>query len=242
MKISRRRARSSLVPIPSASTDGGTIIRSRVPNFALTTALSCFLTAGLLLFQGVWLWGAALTAVGACMGFWQTRILLYAPILIVSDPIATVFQEGEDASVFKLSDLTVVQGILAKGIVILATALLGMSVAAVGLSSALEASMSLSLSPTQRLLLTMAGVWLAGTAVSIAYLDFPRRKLLLRVASRRPRAIYIDSRRQREQLLLFLRARQLEEVMRKVGLGPLTGVPGHRDNDSASDQGNGATP
>ena len=85
------------------------------------------------------------------MGFWQTRILFYSPILIVRDPIATLYQEGEDASVFKLSDLTVVQGNLAKGIVFLTTALLGMAVEAIGLSSALEASMSLSLSPTQRL-------------------------------------------------------------------------------------------
>src|SRR3981081_1258544 len=125
MKISRKRARSSLVPFPSVSTDDGTSLRSRAPIFAVTTALSCALTAGLLFFQGVWLWGAALTAVGAWMGVWQNTILLYSPILIVRDPIATLYQEGEDASVFKLSDLTVVQGNLAKGIVFLAAALLG---------------------------------------------------------------------------------------------------------------------
>jgi hypothetical protein len=176
------------------------------------------------------------------MGFWQIRIVFYSPILIVRDPIATLYQVGEDASVFKLGDLTVVQGTLTTGLVSFATAFIGMALGAIGWSSALEASMSLSMSPTQRLLLTMSGVWFSGTAVSITYLDFPRRKLLLRVASRRPRAIYIDSRRQRELLLLFLRARQLEEVMRRVGLDTLAGVPGQRDKDSASDQWNGATP
>jgi hypothetical protein len=242
MRISKRRVASSFALFPSGSTDGGTILRSRAPIFAFTAASSCALTAGLLLFRGSWLWGAALIVISGWMGYWQIRTRFYSPILIVRDPIATLYQEGEAASVFKLSDLTVVQGHLAQGLVFLATALLGIAVGAIGLSSALEASMSVNLSPTQRLLLTVSGVWFSGTAVSVAYLDFPRRKLLLRVASGRPRAIYMDSRRQREQLLLFLRARQLDEVMRRVGLGPSAEVPRPRDKDSASDQGNRATP
>jgi hypothetical protein len=87
----------------------------------------------------------------------------------------------------------------------------------------------------------MSGLWLAGVAISISYLDFPRRKLLFRVASSRPRAIYIDSRRQRDELRLFLRTRQLEKVMLRVGLGPYIGTPGHRDKDSPHDYGDGAT-
>jgi hypothetical protein len=87
----------------------------------------------------------------------------------------------------------------------------------------------------------MSGLWFAGAAISISYLDFPRRKLLFRVGSSRPRAIYIDSRRQRDELLLFLRTRQLEEVMLRVGLGPNIGTIADRDIDSPHDHGNGAT-
>jgi hypothetical protein len=84
----------------------------------------------------------------------------------------------------------------------------------------LDASMSLSLYPTRRLLLIMLAIWLSGTAISMAYLDFPRRKLLLRTSSnRRPQVIFIASRRQRNQLLLLLKALKLEAVMQKVGLG-----------------------
>jgi hypothetical protein len=205
MRISRKRARdtSSFALDPPLPAAGGMLIHSRAPIFALTTALSCILTAGLLLFQCSWLWSTALAAISAWMGALQARIVLYSSILVVRAPIATLHQEGEDESIFMLSDLTVVQGNLAPGIVSLATALIGMALGAIVLSPDLEASMSLSLSPTQRLLLIMSGLWFSGTAVSIAHLDFPRRKLLLRVASGRPRAIYIDSRKQREELLLF---------------------------------------
>jgi hypothetical protein len=115
----------------------------------------------------------------------------------------------------------------------------GIALGAIPLVSDLEALMSLSLSPAERLVLIVSGVWLCATAVSIAYLDFPRRKLRLRIASRRPRKIYIDSRRQREELLLFLRTRQLENVMVRVGLDP-AGVLGHQGQASTSDHGNGA--
>ena len=242
MRISRKSGRDTppLARHPSLHTAGGMLIHSRAPIFALTTALSCGLTAGLLLFQRAWLWGAALTAIGAGLGFWQTRIDFYSPVLIVDGEHATLYQEGDDECVFELSDLTVVQGNLAIGLVIFATALLGIALGTIPLVSDLEASISLSLSPTERLLLIVSGEWLCATAVSIAYLDFPRRKLQLRVASRRSRKIYIDSRRQREELLLFLRTRQLEEVMRRVGLDPLAGVPRHQVRASTSDRGNGA--
>jgi hypothetical protein len=139
-----------------------------------------------------------------------------------------------------LSDVTVVQGTLGIGLVVFTTAILGIALGTFGLMFDVEASMSLTLSPTERLLLIVSGVWLCATAVSISYLDLPRRKLHLRDASRRSRNIYIDSRRQREELLLYLRARQLEEVMVKVGLDPLAGVLGHQGRASTSDRGNGA--
>jgi hypothetical protein len=242
VRISRKSGRDAppLARHPSLHTAGGMLIHSRVPIFALTTALSCGLTTGLLLFQRAWLWGAALTAIGAGLGFWQTRIDFYSPVLIVDGESATLDQEGDDECVFELSDLKVAQGNLAIGLVIFATALLGIALGTFGLNPGLEAAMSLSLSPSERLLLIVAGVWLSATAVSIAYLDLPRRKLHLRVASRRSRKIYIDSRRQREELLLLLRTRQLEDVMLRVGLDPLGGVPRHRGQASNSGRGNGA--
>jgi hypothetical protein len=66
----------------------------------------------------------------------------------------------------------------------------------------------------------MLGIWFSGTAISMAYLDFPRRKLLLRTPSNRsPQVIFFASRRQRNQLLFLLEALKLEAVMQKVGLG-----------------------
>jgi hypothetical protein len=198
---------------------GGTIIHSRCPVFALTTALSCVLTAGLLLFQRSWNWCGALMAIAAWMGVWQTRIVFCSPILVIHGPIATLYREGEATSIFMLSDLTIVQGNLTTGLAFLATALIGVALGAIGLSPNLEVSMSLSLSPTQRLLLIMSGLWFSGAAGSIAYLDFPRRKLLLDSDSDRPQVIFIASRKQRHQLLLFLKALKLEAVMQKIGLG-----------------------
>jgi len=240
MKISRKPARDTppLAWTPPLHTAGGMLIHSRAPIFAVTTALSCDLTAGLLLFQHVWLWGAAFTAIGLGLAFWQTRIDFYSSVLIVDGEHATLYQEGDDESVFELSDLTVAQRNLAIGLVVFATALLGIALGVLPLVSDLEASISLGLSPTEHLLLIDSGVWLCATAVSIAYLDFPRRKLHLRDA-RRSRNIYIDNRRQREELLLNLRARQLEEVMVKVGLDPLAGVLRHHGRASASDRENG---
>jgi hypothetical protein len=175
------------------------------------------------------------------LGAWQIHIASNAPTLVVRGLIATVYRKGVAAGSFVLSDLSIVEDNLTVGFALFALALISTALGALGQSRDLEMSLSLSLSPTQRLLLWMSGLWFAGVAISISYLDFPRRKLLFRVASIRPRAIYIDSRRQRDELLLFLRTRQLEEVMLRVGLGRYIGTPGHRDKDSPHEYGNGAT-
>jgi|GEM_PF-5432009 len=243
MKISTDSACRPLTRTIDQSVDmaGGTIIRSRCPVFALTTALSCVLTAGLLLFEGSWRWCGALAAISTWMGVWQTRILFYSPILMIRGPIATLYREGEGTSIFMLSDLTIVQGNLTTGLAFLAAALIGIALGAIGLSPDLEVSMSFSLSPTQRLLLIMSGLWFSGTAVSIAYLDFPRRKLLLGAASDRPQVIFIASRRQRHQLLLLLQTLKLEEVMQRVGLGGYGSATEHYSTDLPDSHGNGAT-
>src|SRR5258708_250620 len=166
MKTSRKPACDTppLAWHPSVRTAGGKLIHSRAPIFALTTALSCGLTAGLLLFQRSWLWGAIFSAIGAGLGFWQTRIVFYSPVLVVDRESATLYQEGDDESVFGLSDLSVAQGNLAIALVVFATALFGIALGSIPLVSDLEASMSLSLSPTERLLLIVLGVWLCATA------------------------------------------------------------------------------
>jgi hypothetical protein len=175
------------------------------------------------------------------LAVWQIHIASNAPTLVVRGLIATLYRKGVAAGSFVLSDLSIVEGNLTIGFAFFALALMGTALGALGQSRDLETSLSLSLSPTQRLLLWMSGLWFAGAAISISYLDFPRRKLLFRIASSRPRAIYIDSRRQRDELLLFLRTCQLEEVMLRVGLGPSIGTPGHRNIDSPHDHGNGTT-
>ncbi|MBB5060864.1 hypothetical protein HDF16_005600 [Granulicella aggregans] len=210
------------------------LIHSRAPILALTTALTCGLTAGLLLLQRAWLSGAASTVIGAGIGIWQARITFYLPLLVVDEEKATLYQEGEDEIVFELCDLTVVQGDSAIGLAVFVTALLGLALGAYGLIFNVDAPIALSQLPTERVLLIGLGVWLCATAGSIAYLDLPRRKLHLRVASGRSRKIYIDNRRQREELLLFLKARRLEDVMLRVGLDPLAGVRKRHSRASTS--------
>jgi hypothetical protein len=217
MKIPTESTREHVARAVSQLVDmtGRTIIHSRCPVFALTTALSCLLTAWLLLLQGSWRWSGALTAIGIWMGIWQTRIVFNSPILVIRGLMATLYREKEDASIFMLGDLTIVEGNLTTCLAILAVALLGVAVGAIALSPDLDASMSLSLYPTHRLLLIMLAIWFAGTAISMAYLDFPRRKLLLGTRSDCSQVIFIASRRQRHQLLILLNALRPEAMMQK---------------------------
>jgi hypothetical protein len=163
-------------------------------------------------------------AIGIWMGIWQTRIIFNSPILIIRGLMATLYREKEDASIFMLGDLTIVEGNLTTGLATLAVALIGVAVGAIALSPDLDASMSLSLYPTHRPLLIMLAIWFAGTAVSMAYLDFPRRKLLLGARSGCPQVIFIASRRQRYQLLIVLKALRPEAMMQKSGRGDDHGV------------------
>jgi hypothetical protein len=222
MKISTENTRTEVTRTVSQLVDmtGRTIIYSRCPAFALTTGLSCLLTAWLLLLQGSWRCSGALIAISTWMGIWQTRIVFNSPILMIRGLLVTLYREGEDASIFMLGDLKVVEGNLTTGLAVLAVALIGVALGTIVLFPDFDASMSLSLYPTQRLLFIMLGIWFSGTAISMAYLDFPRRKLLLRTPSNRsPQVIFFASRRQRNQLLFLLEALKLEAVMQKVGLG-----------------------
>jgi hypothetical protein len=241
MKASTDGASKSATRIQEQLIDvtGRTIIHSRYPVFALTTAVSCAVAGGILLCQGSWRWCGALTAISVCMAVWQMRIAFHSPILMISGSIATLSCEGEDASIYMLSDLAVVQGNVPTCLAFLTAASIGIPMVAIGLFANLESSLSLSLSSTQRILVSMSGLWFSGTAISIAYLDFPRRKLFLGTSSPRRRIIFLASRVQRRQLDVLLHALTLEAVMQRVGLGSYIGRSGRRDVDSTDTRENG---
>jgi hypothetical protein len=211
--ISRERT-----PHPSTDTIDGTIIQSRAPIFALTTAFTCALTACFLSWRGSWLCSATFMTISALMGLWQIRIAYDAPTLVVHGPIVILYRRGITAGSFVLSDLSITEGFVGIVVALFVLALAGSVLGALGFSRDLQTSLPLHLSPTQRLFLGMSGVWLAGAGVSLSYLDLPRRKALLRGGSKRPRVIYFDNRNQRNQLRISLRALKLQEVMLRVGL------------------------
>jgi len=224
--ISRERT-----PHPSTDTIDGTIIQSRAPIFALTTAFTCALTACFLSWRGSWLCSATFMTISALMGLWQIRIAYDAPTLMVHGPIVILYRRGVTAGSFVLSDLSITEGFLGIVVTLVFLVLAGSVLGALGLSCDLQTSLSLHLSPTQRLFLSVLAVWLAAAGVSLSYLDLPRRKALLRDGSKRPRVIYFDDRNQRDQLRISLRALKLEEVMLRVGLV--------RETDSHHDDGDG---
>jgi hypothetical protein len=201
----------------------GTVIQCRAPIFALTTAFTCALTACLLSWRGAWLGSATFMSVSALMSLWQIRIAYDAPTLVVQGPVVILYRRGITDSSLVLSGLLITEGSLGIVVALIVLALAGSVLGALGLSCDLQTSLPLYLSPTQRLFLGMSGVWLAGSGVSLSYLDFPRRKALLHSGSKRPRAIYFDNRNQRNQLRISLRALKLEEVMLRVGLVRETG-------------------
>jgi hypothetical protein len=217
---------------PHASTDtvDCTVIQSRAPTFALTTALTCALTACLLSWRGSWLCSATFMTISALMGLWQIRIAYGAPTLVINGPIVILYRRGITAGSFVLGDLSITEGFLGIAVTLFVLALAGFVLGAIGLSRDLQTSLSLHLSPTQRLFLSVASVWLTGAAVSLSYLDLPRRKALLRGGSKRHKVIYFDNRNQRDQLRISLRALQLEEVMLRVGLVSETDSH-HHDRD-----------
>jgi hypothetical protein len=174
------------------------------------------------------------------MGIWHICIVCKSPLLVVRRPIVTLYRRGVNAGSFVLNDLWIAEGNIPVALALFALALASTILGALGISRDLQTSLSLRLSPTQRLILSMSGAWLAGAAVSLSYVDFPRRKLLLRGASGRPEVIYFDSRKQRDQLLMSLRALQLEEVMLRVGLGPYVRVSELCDGGSPPDHRNGS--
>jgi hypothetical protein len=225
---------------PSPNTIGGAIIQSRAPILALTTAFTGVLTACLVASRGSWMWFAASITTSAMMGIWQFHIVGNSPVLVVRGSFATLYRRGVNTGWFELRDLSIAEGYLSIGLAFFALVLASTMLGALGLSRNLETSLSLRLSHIQRLILSMSGFWFAGAAVSLAYLDLPRRKLLLRGASRRPKVIYFDSSKQRDQMLKFLRALQLEEVMLRVGLDPHVRASELCDLGSPHDHRNGS--
>jgi len=213
-----RKRSPEIMHRPTAMSDG-MIINSRSPVFALTTALSSGLTGVLFLFQGAWGWCMTSTLLSIWMVAWQARIGFRAPLLTVRGTIATRYREGDDEAVFLLSDVRIIRRNHTTGLVFFVAAIVGLALVATGLSSEAEEAVMLNLSSTQRLLMIASGLWFSGVALSIAHLDFPRRKLILGASSGRPEIMFFADRRQRHQLDCLVRAVKLGEVMQKVGLG-----------------------
>ena len=215
-------------PRPPTDTIVGTVIQCRAPIFALTTAFTCALTGCLLAWRGSWLCSATFMSISALMGLWQIRIAYDASTVVVHGPIVILYRRGITDGSLVLSDLSITEGYLGIAVALFVLALAGSVLGALGLLCDLQTSRPLHFYPSQRLFLGMSGVWVAGAGVSLSYLDFPRRKALLRGGSKRPRVIYFDNRNQRDQLRISLRALKLEEVMRRVGLVHET--DSHRDD------------
>ena len=162
------------------------------------------------------------------MGLWQIRIAYDAPTVVVHGPVMILYRRGITAGSFVLSDVSITEGFLGIVVTLIALVLAASTLGALALSRDLQTSLSMHLSPTQRLFLRMSGVWLTGVGVSLSYLDLPRRKALLRGGSKQPRVIYFDDRNQRDELRICLRALKLEEVMLRVGL--VRGTGSHNDD------------
>jgi hypothetical protein len=224
---------------PESTLVGGNIIYPRVPIFALTTAFTCIVTACLLCLRGSWMWSAAFIALSILLVIWQIHAVCTSPLLVVCGPVVTLYRSGAAAGSFMLSDMLIAEGNLWVGLALFAMILASAFFCALGISRSMEMSLSLFLSSIQRFVLNVTGVWFGGGAVSLSHLDFPRRKLLLRSASIRSRVFYFDNRKQRDQLLKLLRARELEEVMLRVGLGSYIPTTKPNDADMLYDRRNG---
>ncbi len=217
MHNARKRSPESVVR-PTAMGDR-MIIYSRSPSFALTTSLSSGLAGVLFLFQGAWGWCLASTLLSISMGPWQARITFDAPLLTLRGTIATRYREGTDEAVFLLGDLKIIRRNYTTGLAFFVAGLIGLALVASGLSNTVKEFGIRSLSSTQRLLMIASGLWFSGVALSIAHLDFPRRKLILGASTERPEIMFVADRRQRCQLEFIVRAVRLREVMQNVGLG-----------------------
>jgi hypothetical protein len=175
------------------------------------------------------------------MGGWECYSGFNSPILVIRGQMVTLYCRGANAGSYMLRDLAIPDGTLSLGLALFALVLAGTMLAALGMSRDFATLLSLRLTSTERLLLTMSGAWCIGAIVSLCYLDFPRRKLVLRGAARRPRVIYFDSRKQRDRLLIAIRDLQLEEVMLRVGLGPDVYTAELCGTDSLHDRGDGSS-
>jgi hypothetical protein len=82
-------------------------------------------------------------------------------------PDRSLYRRGVAADSFVLSDVLIVDGSLCVGLALFAMILASALFSAIGMSRDMEISLSLHLSPTQRLLLNMTGVWFGGAAVSL---------------------------------------------------------------------------
>ena len=89
---------------PDRAFIGEQVIPTRTPIFALTTAFTCIVASVLLYCQGSWMWSAAFLALSTLLVAWQAHTVYTSPVLVVRDPIVTLYRSGVAAGSFALSD------------------------------------------------------------------------------------------------------------------------------------------
>lgn len=202
-----------------------TVVRSRVPIFLPMTVLITSVSSYLAFDQGVNLWGAAFLLLSLVFVEWQIQLVRNLPILVFHKAAVTLSRKGIPCDYSTAEHLSVLRSNSSIGLLVLC--LFGASAAllALGTEPALRIVPPTVLrSSSQRLITTMAGIWVAATAGSLIQLDLPRRKILLKRTSLPAITIYVADRRQRRKLLIYLRAVHLREVRARVGLEPVEDV------------------
>jgi hypothetical protein len=208
--------------LPASITDGGTVVKSRAPVFPMMTAVTTFTMSCAAVAQGAWNCVAACLLLSLILSIWQIQIFRALPTLVFRETAAvSLYRRGIPYAHFLAGDLEVPEGRSCLGVVLLALLCMSSVLITLGNTPDLQGVfLPAPLSSVQRLGLTAVGVWFSLMAYSLIYLDFPRRKLLLRGPSAPLWTVYFADRKQRCRLLRYLRAVQLEKVSTRVGLEP----------------------
>lgn len=202
------------------------VVRTRAPQFALATALTTGVYAWLASLGGSWVWSAVLFLVTGILVWWQVTIIRNVPVLAFYKTFVTVSRYKSADAQFDVNALKVAEGNFRFGVLFLFLACVSILLIMSGITSSGLQPVSLSalLHSPQRLLLSVAGLWIAAMTCAWGHPDFPRRKLQIKSSPSLTHTFYFADRNQRSQLLKYLRAIHLEQVQVQVGLDPTTGA------------------
>ena len=193
---------------------------ARVPIVGIAAVAVCFM-AGHICARFL-LWGTCRTFVGLSLFFvgWQVRLFMNPLVLVLTNSKVRIGSKDGPLRSCRISDVRIPKDGLQLGLVIF---ILGMAAAclfAFGFCESLRESWSFGLSREAFYSMQFAGVVLLSAAISLLWIDVPRRKLLFPDEGGRLRAIYLNSRRQRDQIIRSRAAQTLNEAMYRVGLEP----------------------